>query len=121
MRKPTGTTNPNLANLLIQLRKHSNKHDAEIWKTITKFLKRSNRHRVATNLNNIDRYTKTDEIIVVPGKLLGNGTLSHPITISAWNFSEKARQKVTEVGGSCLSIEELMKKYPKGSNIRVMA
>ena len=121
MKKPTGTTNPNLSALLINLRKHTNKYDAKIWKTLTKYLKRSKRQKVTANLGNISRNTKSDDIVVVPGKLLGSGTLSHPLTIGAWTFSEKAKQKVAEAGGSCLSIEELMKKHPKGSNIRVMA
>ncbi len=37
------------------------------------------------------------------GKVLGNGTLSRPLTITARSFSKGARRKIEEAGGSAIS------------------
>jgi large subunit ribosomal protein L18e len=46
--------------------------------------------------------------------------MDHPVTIAAFAFSGKAREKIIAARGKCLSYPELVKKYPKGSNIRII-
>ena len=59
-------------------------------------------------------------MVVVPGKVLGSGTLDHKITIAAFDFSDGAIEKLKESNCEMLSINELMSKNPKGSRVRVI-
>jgi len=56
---------------------------------------------------------------VVPGKVLGAGVLDHKVTVAAFAFSQSARERIDAVGKT-LSIEELLKKNPKGTGIKLM-
>ena len=118
---PTGTTDPNLLALLIQLRKQSNESKAPIWKTIARLLRRSRRQRIVTNVSKLNQVTKPNDIVVIPGKLLGAGEIDHAITVSAWDFSEQARRKITGAGGRFISIMEMVEQYPQGKNVRIIA
>jgi len=68
----------------------------------------------------LSKYTKDGETVVVPGKVLGDGELDHRINIAAYKFSEKAKKKIEKTGGKMMSINELMKKNPKGSNLKLI-
>jgi large subunit ribosomal protein L18e len=52
--------------------------------------------------------------------VLSEGELTKKLTIAAWRFSAKAKQKIEKAGGRVISIEELIKENPKGSNVRIM-
>jgi large subunit ribosomal protein L18e len=58
--------------------------------------------------------------VVVPGKVLGAGKIGHPVNVGAFAFSERARSKILEAKGKCLSISDLMKKNPKGANVKII-
>jgi len=58
--------------------------------------------------------------VVVPGKVLGAGKIDLPLQVAAFAFSDKARSKISKAKGKCLSIPELMKKNPKGANVKVI-
>ena len=58
---------------------------------------------------------------MVPGVVLGSGTLTKKVTVAAWRFSSKAREKIESSGGEAISIEELLEKNPKGSNVKIFA
>ncbi len=57
---------------------------------------------------------------MVPGKVLGAGKIDHPINVAAFAFSDQARLKILKAKGKCLSILELMKKNPKGANVKII-
>ena len=116
MGKSTGPTNPNLAHLIHDLRMLSNKEKVNIWKTIANELEKPTRRRRSVNLSKINRYSKDNETIIVPGKILGTGTLTKNVTIAAFQFSESSKSKIK----NHLSIQELMKKNPKGKDIRII-
>jgi large subunit ribosomal protein L18e len=46
--------------------------------------------------------------------------LSHPVTIAAFAFSARAREKIAAARGKCLSFFDLIKKNPKGSNVKII-
>ena len=116
----TGTTNPILKSLIQDLKKKSLEQKVNLWKRIALDLEKPTRNRRVVNLSRIDRFTKEDEIIVVPGKVLGSGTLNHKLTISAFKFSESAKNKILENGSKILPLEELSNEDPKGKRIRVI-
>ena len=116
MGKPTGPTNPNLSKLIQELKMLSFKEKVNIWKSIAKELEKPTRRRRSVNLSKIDRYSKDNETIIVPGKVLGSGAISKTVTIAAFQFSESAKKKLKNF----MLIHELMKKNPKGKNTRII-
>ncbi|NPA48317.1 MAG: 50S ribosomal protein L18e [Thermococci archaeon] len=118
--KRTGPTDVNLRRLIRNLKKKSNEEDVKIWKDLAWRLERPRRQRAEVNVSRINRYTKEGEVVVVPGHVLGNGKLTHPVVVAAWRFTEAARRKIEEAGGEAITIEELMERYPKGGGIRIM-
>src|SRR3989338_2556333 len=120
MAKGTGPSNPILADLVNELKKRSNEQNVNIWKRIALDLEKPTRNRRIVNLSRINRYAKENETIIVPGKVLGSGSLNHKLTIAAWQFSQGAKEKITKLGAKMLTIEALSKESPKGKKIRII-
>ncbi|MBS7646842.1 MAG: 50S ribosomal protein L18e [Candidatus Bathyarchaeia archaeon] len=118
--KEVKATNPELVELIRFLKRQSREQKAAIWKTIAEKLAAARRRRIAVNISRINRYTDKNETVVVPGKVLGAGELNHPVTVAAFAFSEKAKHKIENAKGKCLTIHELVKKNPKGSNVKII-
>jgi large subunit ribosomal protein L18e len=119
VKKPK-TTNPQLIELIRFLRKQSRENDVEIWRDIAARLAKPRRRRLAVNLSRLNRHTEKSETVAVPGKVLSTGELSHPITVAAFEFSEKAKEKIDASKGKCVSFSDLVKKNPKGSNVKII-
>ena len=113
-------TNPMLIDLINNLKKQSLEKEVQIWKDIALRLEKPSQNWAEVNLNRISTYIHDKETALVPGKVLSTGILSKKVTIAAWSFSEKAKEKIKKAGGTSISIEELMKKNPEGKNIRIM-
>ena len=119
MAKRTGPTNTVLIKLIMELKKKGSEENSNLWRRIASELEGSTRTRRAVNLLRINRYTKENETIIVPGKVLGSGELDHKITVAAYQFSGSAADKINKVG-KAITITELMKENPKGSNVRII-
>ena len=118
--KMTKITSPLLKNLINELKKASIDQKVNIWKRIALDLERPTRERRIVNLSRINRYTKENEVIVVPGKVLGSGILDHKLTISAYQFSNGALEKIGKIGAKAMPLMELIKESPKGKKIRII-
>jgi large subunit ribosomal protein L18e len=110
MVKITGPTNEHLKSLVKTL----SKDPKPFWKRIAKDLSRAARNRRVVNLKRINSFTKSGETIIVPGKVLGIGSLDHKLTIAAWDFSENALKKIKESNSTPLTIKELYDKKKIG-------
>ncbi len=117
--KRTGPTNPRLKELIQNLKALSIKENAAIWKRIASDLEYPRRNRRAVNLSRIARHTKDNDVVVVPGKVLGNGELTHRVEVAAFSASKSALEKINGKG-RFIPLEELMKKNPKGKNLRII-
>ena len=113
-------TNPEIKAIVAGLKEKSKKEDAAIWNDIAKKLLRPTRNTAEVNISDINRHTSPDEIVLVPGKVLGNGNLDHKVSVAAMSFSAGAEEKIATAGGECLAILEIAEKNPKGSKIRIM-
>ncbi len=114
------TTNTHLAQLIADLKKASNQNDVDLWKRIAVDLERPTRQRRIVNLSRISRYCDENEVIVVPGKVLGSGEIDKKITVAAYQFSEQAIQKIKDAKGVSMQISELVKKNPKAQKVRII-
>ena len=113
-------TNPNMKVIVASLKEKSYTEDAAIWKDIAKRLEKPTRQSAEVNISDINRHTSPDEMILVPGKVLGNGSLDHKVKVAAMSFSKSAEEKIATAGGECMDILEVIEKNPKGSGIRIM-
>ena len=118
--KRTGPTNPLLRDLIGELKKRSNEQSVKLWKRIALDLEKPTRNRRAVNLSRINRNTKENEVIVVPGKVLGSGMLNHKLTISAYQFSEQAKDKIEKAGAKIVSLLDISKDKPDGKKIKII-
>ena len=112
-------TNPQLLNLIEQLREASVAQKVNIWNDIAQRLEKPRKLYPQVNLEKIQKHVQEKETALVPGKVLGKGEIQK-MEIAAWAFSETARQKIKKAGGKCYSLPELLKKNPKGKNIRII-
>ena len=113
-------TNENLLNLIDLLKTESWKNKAPIWRDVAERLEKPNKLLAEVNISHVKKYAKKNETIVVPGKLLGAGYIEIPVTLGVFQSSENAREKILNAGGKVLTIQELFKKNPKGTGIRIM-
>jgi large subunit ribosomal protein L18e len=118
--KKVKTTNPELIKLIKDLKKKSRKNKTRLWRNIAERLSTSKRSRIVLNVSRLNRHTKEGETVAVPGKVLGAGKTSHPITVAAFDFSNRAKSKIQKAKGTCLSIRDLMEKNPTGKNVKLM-
>ncbi len=118
--KRTGPTNEHTRTLIANLRKESTTQKAGIWSRIAEDLALPTRKRRVINLSRLNRFTKANETVIVPGKVLGSGNIEHSIVIAAFAFSEGARERIEQVKGKCLTIPELLKQNPKGKDVRII-
>jgi large subunit ribosomal protein L18e len=118
--KETKSTNPEIIQLIRFLKKQGNENEAKIWRDVAKHLAKTKQNRAAVNLSRINRYTQKSDVVVVPGKILGSGTIDHAVTVAALNASEKAKTKLAAVNAKYVSISELVKTNPKGSNVKII-
>ena len=114
--QPTGPSNVNTRKLIRSLWKTK----IGLWRRVSEILSKPSRNRPEINLYRLNKLTKENDVVVVPGKILGAGTLDHPITVSSLMISELALTKLTESKSNHMSIEQMMKKYKKGSNIKIL-
>jgi large subunit ribosomal protein L18e len=120
MKKKSKSQNDDLIGLIGYLDKVGKSQKVLIWGDLAKRLASSRKNRQPVNLSRIRRHTKAKDVVAIPGKLLGGGAIGHAVTVAAISFSKSAREKITSAGGKCISFEELIKKNPKGTNVKIM-
>ncbi len=115
------STNPQFVELVQYLKVQSFLNEAKIWKDVAKRLSKPSRIRAEVNISKINRYAEENSTILVPGKVLGAGTVNVKVTVAAISFSESAKKAIENAGGRCITIKELIKENPKGSLVKIMA
>ena len=118
--KRTGPSNLVLVSLIQELKKKSIEQNNGIWSRIATDLEKPTRQRRVVNLSSLSRHTKENETVVVPGKVLGAGSIDHKLTISAFQYSDGAKEKLEKAGAKIVSITELTKNNPSGKGIRII-
>lgn len=112
--------NPELKKTIYTLKAASRKSGDAIWRALADELDKPKRRRTTVNLSRINRHTDAGDIVAVPGKVLAAGSLTHPVTIASYSFSEGAQEKVTRAEGRIISLIELMDEGIEPSKIRLL-
>ncbi len=113
-------TNQVVVEMVKELKQASKKNDAPIWLKLAKLALKTSASRRVVNLTKINDITKENAVIVVPGKVLGTGNVSHKITLSSFSISNSAAKKIIDSGGSVISFSEMIKKFPTGKGVSII-
>lgn len=113
-------TNPRIVRLINALKAASRESGSPLWRDIAQRLEKPRRNYAAINISKINRHTKSNDTVIVPGKVLAAGEIEHGVTVAALNFSASAMAKIQGAGGKCLAIERLVQEHPKGSGIKIL-
>lgn len=111
-------TNPRLKSLIADC-KRAARSGAGVWGDVAERLEKPRRTHAEVNLGRIERYAREDEIVIVPGKVLGSGALRKEVTVAAVDFSGSAHTKIDQVG-EAIDLEQAVERNPDGSGVRVI-
>ena len=81
----------------------------KLWKRLHSLVAVPARRRTSINLYRISRHSKEGDNIVVPGKVLSMGPVTHSFNIAAIEFSAGAIKALGEANCKVLSINEMIK------------
>ncbi len=107
-------------NTIWTLREAFKRNKAPIWRALEEELAGPRANRREINIRRLAEITKSEEVVVIPGKVLGTGALGHKLTVCAFSMSESAAKKVLDAGGKVVTFEDLIKKYPDGKGVRII-
>ena len=110
----------NLVQLIQELKSASRKNEAPIWSKIAKNALKSNSNKKTINLKKIDALTDNGNAVIVSGKVLGTGKLSHKIIVSSFSISSSAAKKIKESGGEILKFSDMIERFPTGKDVKII-
>ena len=91
---------------------------ANKWLEVASLISAPRRNITSINLSSINKQAKEGDMVVVPGKVLSTGRLDKQLKISAFEFSDSAKQKIRASGGKAIELESLIKTSEK--NMRIL-
>ncbi len=106
MPHPTGPTDPNTIKLIRTMEKKKEK----FYLRLARHLAKPSRSKKPVNVTKIGKFANSNETVAVPGKVLGSGDITKPVTVYALSFSKDAERKITASGGKCLPLDSVDKK-----------
>jgi len=107
-------------NTIWTLRKAFKKNKAPIWRALIEEFEGPRANRREINISRLAQITRVDEVVVVPGKVLGTGSLGHKLTVCAFSISEGAAKKIIEAGGNVVTFDDLTNRHPDGKGVRII-
>lgn len=113
-------TNQVVIQLANDLKTASSKNDAPIWSKLAELALKPHSARRTVNLKKIEQLTKENDVVIVPGKVLGTGMLSHKIILCSFSISNSAASKILESGGKIIGFSEMIKKFPSGKGVNLL-
>jgi len=116
-----GPENIQLKTLVRLAEKTGTTNKAAIWKKTAFLLAKPTREKPEVNLYSIEKHSKEGDTVLVPGKVLSQGSISHKVTVAAFRFSKPAASKLAAAGCKILSIKQLMQANPSGKGVVLLA
>lgn len=106
--------NPELVKTLLAAKKNDS------WLEIASILSKPKRKRINLNLSEINKKTKDEKKILIPGKVLSQGEINKKIKVISLSFSEKAKEKLLKAGCQISNILEEIKSNPSAQGIKIL-
>lgn len=120
MVKTTKYEDPGRLELIRQLESASKVNDSGLWSQVAQELSKVRKNRRQVNVYKIGKFSLEGDVIVIPGKVLGDGILNHKVDVAAYRFTDGAAKKIEKAGGKVMSIKQLLEINPKGSKIKLI-
>jgi len=105
--------------MIKDLKQASKKNEAPIWSRLAELAIKPSSARRVVNLTRINKTTKDNDVLFVPGKVLGTGNISHKIILSSFSMSTTAAKKIIQTGGKIMTYSDMIKKYPTGKGVMI--
>src|SRR3989344_6034565 len=99
-------TNPDLVKTIIKAKKNNK------WLEVASILSSPRRNKISVNLEKIEKETKEGDSVVIPGKVLGDGSISKKIRVAALGFSKEAKEKLKSKKCEIVTILQEIKINP---------
>jgi len=90
------------------------------WNQVAGFLSGPRRKRICMNIEEISKNSKAGETVLIPGKVLSQGEIDKKIKVVAFNFSEKAKEKLLSAKCETVSIFDEIKSNPSAKGIKII-
>lgn len=113
-RKLRKKSNPEIVETIITGKKNDK------WLEVANLVSMPKRKQDSVNLGDIEKQSKDNETIIVPGKVLANGEIKKKIKIAALGFSVEAKEKLKKEKIEMVTILEEIKKNPEAKNIHII-
>jgi len=113
-------TNQLVLNMVKELKSASAKNKAPIWSKLAEMAQKPSIAKRLVNVGKISDVTKENDVVVVPGKVLGTGNISHKITLCSFSISTSAAKKVLSAGGKIISYSDMISKFPTGKGVKII-
>ncbi|MEK6890950.1 MAG: 50S ribosomal protein L18e [Nanoarchaeota archaeon] len=109
-------TNPEIVETILGGKKSKNSN----WEEVAKLVSRPRRKEIKFNLGEINRQSKENETVIIPGKVLGDGELTKKIKVVALRFSQSAVDKMHKHKIEFHELKDEIKKNPDAKNIHIL-
>lgn len=121
MRK-TGPTKLSTRKLIRELEAKAQKSNQKIWREIARILSRPARLRAKINLFKLEKLSQRfdGKTFLIVGKVLATGDLTKKINIIALSYSGNAKQKIHSMKGNAMTLNEIVSKEIKPSEVMLV-
>ena len=113
-------TNQVVIHMAKELKAASKKNKAPIWSKLAEMALKPTRAKKVLNLGQLDKFVVDNDVVVVPGKVLGTGNISHKITLCSFSISSSGAKKVIQSGGKIVDVSQLIKNNPTGKGVKIV-
>jgi len=113
-------TNQLVQGMVKELKTASAKNKAPIWADLAEMALKPKIAKRLVNVTKISRVTSDNDTIVVPGKVLGTGNISHKVKMCSFAISTAAANKIKAAGGKIISYSDLISKFPTGKGVKII-
>ncbi len=91
----------------------------KLWELVKK-LSSPRRKMIEINLDWINKEAKENETVLIPGKVLGKGSVDKKIKIAALSFSSSAEEKLKKAGCKISTVKEEVEKNKTLKGVRIL-
>jgi len=91
-----------------------------VWTRVREILLQPKRREVEVNLYKLDKVTDANDTVVVPGKVLGIGKLTHPLTLAYVDASATAIAGLKESKSNAVPLSAFLEKNAAAKNIKIV-
>jgi large subunit ribosomal protein L18e len=91
-----------------------------VYKRAVKMLSRRTNQLVEVNVGKLGSISTEEGLLLVPGKVLGDGEVDKKLHVGAVAFTASAIQKINSAGGEALLIKDFVAKYGEGKGVHLV-